>query len=117
RELERAGRSDAGAPGFDVDRLVSAAVELDGARVLVSAVPVHDPKQLLELADRLKGKLGDAVIVLAGAGEDRVDLVATVAPSLRVCGQRSDRRARDADRAGAPADVAAGDGSAAKPRQ
>jgi alanyl-tRNA synthetase len=82
RELERASRSGAGQSGVDVDRLAADALEHDGARVLVSSVPVQDGKQLLELADRLKGKLGDAVIVLAGAGEDRVDLVAMVAPSL-----------------------------------
>jgi alanyl-tRNA synthetase len=89
RELEHASRTGAGGPGVDVDRLVAEAVEMDGTRVLVSAVPTHDAKQLLEVADRLKGKLGDAVIVLAGAGEDRVDLVATVAPSLVARGLRA----------------------------
>jgi alanyl-tRNA synthetase len=37
---------------------------------------------LLEVVDRLKGRLGEAAIVLASAGPDRVDLVASVAPSL-----------------------------------
>src|SRR5207302_3787696 len=54
----------------------------DGASVLVSAVTVPDGKALLELTDRLKGRLGEAVIVLASAGQERVDLVASVAPSL-----------------------------------
>jgi alanyl-tRNA synthetase len=45
-------------------------------------VSVTDGKALLDLADRLRAKLGDAAIVLGSAGADRVDLVATVAPSL-----------------------------------
>jgi alanyl-tRNA synthetase len=50
--------------------------------VLVAAVSAPDGKALLELADRLKAKLGDAAIVLGSAGRERVDLVASVAPSL-----------------------------------
>ena len=45
-------------------------------------VAAGEGDELLALADRLKGKLADAVIVLGSAGEDRVDLVASVAPSL-----------------------------------
>jgi alanyl-tRNA synthetase len=83
RELERgASRRAPGDGAIDLDRLLEGAVERDGARVLVAAVPAADGKALLELADRLKAKLGDAAIVLGSAGEDRVDLVATVAPSL-----------------------------------
>jgi alanyl-tRNA synthetase len=36
----------------------------------------------MELADRVKGKLGDAAVVLGSAGEGRVHLVAAVAPAL-----------------------------------
>ena len=39
--------------------------------------------------DRLKGKLGDAAIVLGSAGEGRVDLVASVAPALVQRGVRA----------------------------
>jgi alanyl-tRNA synthetase len=90
RELERALRSagpDGG--GVDVNELAASAVELDGAQVLVAAVPVSDGTALLEVADRLKGKLDDAAVVLAGASEDRVDLVATVTPSLVARGVRA----------------------------
>ncbi len=66
----------------DVERLLESAVERDGARVLVAAVTVPNEKSLLELADKLRARLGDAAIVLGAAGEDRVDLVATVAPAL-----------------------------------
>jgi alanyl-tRNA synthetase len=45
-------------------------------------VTVADGDALLKLADRLKAKLGDAAIVLGRAGDGRVDLIASVAPSL-----------------------------------
>jgi len=90
RELERALRTGAAGNGaIDLEQLVSDAVDVAGARVLVQAVPAGDGKALLELADRLRSKLGDAAIVLATAGEDRVDLVATVAPSLVARGVRA----------------------------
>jgi alanyl-tRNA synthetase len=82
RELERAGGGASPVEAVDLEQLASAAFDRDGARVLVSAVPVPDGKALLELTDRLKGRLGDAVIVLGSAGEQRVDLIASVAPSL-----------------------------------
>ena len=55
---------------------------MDGARVLAAAVDIGDAKELLDVADRLKAKLGDAAIVLGSAGEGEVDLVASVAPAL-----------------------------------
>jgi alanyl-tRNA synthetase len=89
-ELERAQRSGAGdGRGVDVNELAASAVELDAAQILLAAVPVSDGKALLEIADRLKGKLDDAAIVLAGASSDRVDLVASVAPSLVARGVRA----------------------------
>jgi alanyl-tRNA synthetase len=96
RELERELRSGGPQGGVDVDRLVSAAVERDGARVLVAPVPAGDGKALLEVADRLKNKLGDSVIVLGSAGGDRVDLIATVSPALVQRGVRAGEIVRTA---------------------
>jgi alanyl-tRNA synthetase len=87
RELERGGGPDHRAP--DLDALLSGATEVDGASVLVSEVDAGDGKALLGVADRLKAKLGDAAIVLGSAGEGRVDLVASVAPSLVERGVRA----------------------------
>ena len=90
RELELvARRSATGAGSIDLDQLIAGATEVAGARVLTAAVQVPDGKALLELADRLKGKLADAAIVLGSAGEERVDLVAIVAPSLVARGVRA----------------------------
>jgi alanyl-tRNA synthetase len=82
-ELQRSVRSGGGdASRVELDQLAASAVELDGAQMLVATVPASDGKALLEVVDRLKGRLGEAAIVLASAGPDRVDLVASVAPSL-----------------------------------
>jgi alanyl-tRNA synthetase len=89
RELERAARRGGGNGAVDIDRLISAATESDGARILTAVVEVADGQALLELADRLKSKLGDAAIVLGRAGDGRVDLVASIAPALVARGVRA----------------------------
>jgi alanyl-tRNA synthetase len=81
RELERGG-GGSGSNAVDLDRLASEAYQFDGSTILASAVDGGDAKTLLEVVDRLKGRLGDAAIVLGAAGADRVDLVASVAPAL-----------------------------------
>ena len=91
RQLERAAREGGGGNGaIDIERLASSAAVLDGARVLATALEGVDGKALLEIADRLRAKLGDAAIVLGSAGEGRVDLIASVAPSLVARGVRAD---------------------------
>jgi alanyl-tRNA synthetase len=83
KELEKANRpSDLVHARVDIDELVERAQAIDGAKVLTEAVSAPDQKALLALADRLKGRLGDSVIVLGAAPEGRVHLIASVAPSL-----------------------------------
>jgi len=55
---------------------------VDGAKVLISQVDNLDAKQLREIADRLKEKLGSGIVVLASAGAGNVNLVATVTKDL-----------------------------------
>ena len=54
----------------------------NGTKYLVSRVDGVDAKQLRDIADQLKEKLGAAVIVLASAGEANVNLVASVGKEL-----------------------------------
>ena len=92
RELERAAKAGAnGSAGVDVDQLAAQAAETAGATILTAAVTVADGDALLKLADRLKAKLGDAAIVLGRAGDGRVDLIASVAPSLVGAGRQGGR--------------------------
>jgi alanyl-tRNA synthetase len=52
-------------------------------------VPAVENKALLDVADRLRAKLGDAAIVLGSASDGKVDLVAVVSPSLVERGVRA----------------------------
>jgi alanyl-tRNA synthetase len=81
KELEREVKRG-GAGGVDEDALVAAAEQIGGAPVIAVVVNGVAPDGLLDLADRLKAKLGDAAIVLGAASDDKVDLVAAVAPAL-----------------------------------
>ncbi|HEY7953007.1 MAG TPA: DHHA1 domain-containing protein, partial [Solirubrobacteraceae bacterium] len=81
KELKSGGGSGAGA-GVDLDELSQQVEEVAGAQVLTAALKVPDAKALLDVLDRLRGKLPDAAIVLGSAVDGRVHLVAGVAPAL-----------------------------------
>ncbi len=55
---------------------------VNGANILVSRVDGLDARQLRDIADQLKEKIGSGVIVLAGAGDASVNLVASVSKDL-----------------------------------
>jgi len=83
RALEKASRGAAGgAGGVDVEALAARAGEAAGAQVLAATVDVADAGALLEVVDRLKGRLSAAAILLGTAADGRVHLVASVAPEL-----------------------------------
>jgi alanyl-tRNA synthetase len=82
KALKRGAGADPAAGGAELDRLIDGAVEIDGAAVLASVTEVADAKALLDLADRIKGKLPSAAIVLGAAVDGRVHLLASVAPEL-----------------------------------
>jgi alanyl-tRNA synthetase len=85
KRLEKAlkqGGSGNGSGAGELDELAAKAEQLDGTTVLTATSAVADAKALLDLADRLKGRLEPATILLGGAAEGRVFLVASVAPAL-----------------------------------
>jgi alanyl-tRNA synthetase len=83
KELEKQLKAGGGAAGgVDEDALVSGAVSLNGASFITTTVDGVAGQELLDLADRLKAKLGDSAIVLGAVSGDKVDLVASVAPAL-----------------------------------
>ncbi|MEO8689278.1 MAG: alanine--tRNA ligase [Solirubrobacteraceae bacterium] len=56
--------------------------DVDGVKVVVEMKDVANPKLLAEIADRIKGKLGDpSVIVLGTRGEGRVNLLVAATPA------------------------------------
>jgi alanyl-tRNA synthetase len=84
KELQKAKAPGSGAPvvAIDLEPLVASAANVDGVPVLARTVPDADSATLLELVDRLKGKLGDAAIVLGSATDGKVALVVSFAPAL-----------------------------------
>jgi alanyl-tRNA synthetase len=85
RELEKelkAERAGAGAAAVDLEALLAAAAIVDGVPVLAKSVDVDDPGSLLELVDRLRGKLGESAIVLGTATDGRAHLVVSIGPSI-----------------------------------
>jgi alanyl-tRNA synthetase len=85
KALEKALKSGSGRSGnggVDLEALIGAAESVGGVPVLASVVDGVPGGGLLDLADRLKAKLGDAAIVLGAAGEGKVDLAASVAPAV-----------------------------------
>ena len=79
KELERLRAKLASQAG---DSLLDQAVEVAGAKVLAAQLDITDAKALREQADRLRDKLGSAVLVLAGVDGDKVSLVAAVSADL-----------------------------------
>jgi alanyl-tRNA synthetase len=81
KELEKASKESGGGPSVDLDALAARAVDAGGAPMLAATVDVPDAKALLDLVDRLKGRIDDAIILLGTAVDGRVHLLASVAPT------------------------------------
>ncbi len=79
KEIERLNAKLASAQSGD---LISAAVDVDGIKVLATEVEGVEPKALRDLLDQLKNKLGSGVVVLAVKDGDKVSMVAGVTADL-----------------------------------
>jgi alanyl-tRNA synthetase len=89
-QARAAAKAGAAVEGPDASDLAARAAQVDGAVVLAEVVDARDAKALMDIADRVKGKLGDsAAIVLGTAVEGRVHLVAAVTPALVQRGVRA----------------------------
>jgi alanyl-tRNA synthetase len=89
-EARAAAKASTAAAGPDAAALAARAAQVDGAVVLAEVVEAPDAKALMDIADRVKGKLGDsAAIVLGTVVDGRVHLVAAVTPALVERGVRA----------------------------
>jgi alanyl-tRNA synthetase len=75
RELQQLKARLAGSRGED---LTARAVDVKGVKVLAARLDEADPKVLRETVDRLKAKLGSAVVVLSAVEDGKVRLAAGV---------------------------------------
>ena len=64
------------------DSLLSKATEVKGVKILATEVKGVPAKDLRDLADKLKDKLGSAIVVLAVVSDKKVSLVAVVTKNL-----------------------------------
>jgi alanyl-tRNA synthetase len=63
----------------EANRLMEEATDTGGVKAVVSAAPLADQKQLLDLANRVQSKLGgDSAVALGGAEGEKVGLVVLV---------------------------------------
>jgi alanyl-tRNA synthetase len=83
RAKQAAKGSSNGAAAVDADALAAAATQIAGADVVAAVVSGPAPKELMDVADRVKGRLGEqSATVLGTVVDGRVHLVAAVTPAL-----------------------------------
>ena len=68
--------------GDQSDDLIQKAIDINGVKVLATEVTDVAAKDLRDLADKLKDKLGSAVVVLASISDNKVSLVSSVTKNL-----------------------------------
>lgn len=79
KEIERLNAKLASARSGE---LLSAAVDINGVKLLATKIDGADAKSLRDMLDELKNKLGSGVVVLGAADGDKVSLVAGVTKDL-----------------------------------
>jgi alanyl-tRNA synthetase len=90
RAKQAAKTSTNGAGAVDADALAAGAAQIAGADVVAEVVTVPSPKELMDVADRIKGRLGEeSATVLGTVVDGRVHLVAAVTPALVARGVRA----------------------------
>jgi alanyl-tRNA synthetase len=81
-ELERKLASGGGDGGGGVDAFLAKARDVSGVKVLGVRTAVTDRGALRELAEQLRDKLGDSIVLVGSEAEGKAQLVLTVSKSL-----------------------------------
>ncbi|MBJ7329076.1 MAG: alanine--tRNA ligase [Solirubrobacteraceae bacterium] len=83
QKAKEAAKAKAAGGGADEAALAGKAADVAGASVVAETVEGIEPKQLMDVADRVKGKLGDnGAVVLGAVNDGKVSLVVAVSPAL-----------------------------------
>jgi alanyl-tRNA synthetase len=80
----------------DADELGDRGEDIDGVRVVVSQSHGADQRNLLDLADRIKARLGDGAVVLGGVEPGKAALVASFTKSAVARGLNASEVIREA---------------------
>ena len=80
---KQAAKGSADGAAVDIDALAAGAAQVAGADVVAEIVSVPGAKELMDVADRVNGRLGEqSATVLGTVVDGRVHLVAAVTPAL-----------------------------------
>jgi alanyl-tRNA synthetase len=80
RQLAMGGGSGGGGGG--IEEWLKAARDVPGGKALAAKVTVGDPATLREVAEKLRDRLGEAVVLVGAPGKDKAMLVLTVSKGL-----------------------------------
>jgi alanyl-tRNA synthetase len=78
-QLKKGAASDLAGAG---DKLLAAAVEVNGAKIIVGEMPSAPTEQMRQQVDRLRQKAGSGVVVVGWAEDGKVGLLAAVTEEL-----------------------------------
>ena len=81
-DLKRKLAMGVGSAGGGIDEMLRGAREVPGGKALAVKASVGDAATLRELAEKLRDKLGDAVVLVGAPGQDKAMLVLTVSKAL-----------------------------------
>ena len=82
RKVDELERKLASGGGGGIDALLGRAREISGVRVLGVRTEVGDRAALRELAEQLRDRLGDSVVLVGSVADEKANLVLTVAKAL-----------------------------------
>jgi alanyl-tRNA synthetase len=84
-----------GAGAINAQSLLHKATDVAGVRVIVSDVPIANPNQLRQLIDQLRKTASPVAVLLAGAADDKVTIVAGMSHELVARGGDAGRWVRE----------------------
>ncbi|HVX64797.1 MAG TPA: alanine--tRNA ligase [Pirellulales bacterium] len=99
RELKKQLSAGGAASGVSADELLSQAVEVGGAKLIVAEIPGGGADAIRQLIDQLRRKAGSAAVLLASRAEDKVVLVAGITRDLQDKGANAGNWVRTAAKA------------------
>ncbi len=81
-DLQRKLAMGAGGSGGGLDDMLRGAREIPGGKALAVKASVGDAATLREMAEKLRDRLGESVVLVGGAGKDKAMLVLTVSRGM-----------------------------------
>ncbi|MBI5603300.1 MAG: alanine--tRNA ligase [Deltaproteobacteria bacterium] len=68
--------------GGGIEKILEGAREIQGIKILSTPVPISESKELRDMADSLRDRLGSGIVILGGVNDEKVLLVTMVSKDL-----------------------------------